>query len=207
MPKRRSKRPSFRTAKEKRASRVDYVPSCVKPSGPSKLRWQSEKPLKFPCVTKKLSQEELEAISFDPYANFIDCEQVVPPPVTAKNSKKQENVSAQRHQKTSDLGCLKKLQVELEFSKKLAEKLGGKTEYANPAGRIDVLTSDFVIEVKVAHNWKHAIGQALVYSFYFPDHSPMVCLIGDDVYEYFDIAERHCGFLGIAFRTEGDFDE
>ncbi|MFG6094368.1 hypothetical protein SPB21_03920 [Leptothoe sp. ISB3NOV94-8A] len=187
------------------------MPSCVQSNGPSKLRWESEKPLKFPCVTRKLSEEELQSISSNPYIDLAVDEQPIQPQhletIKVGASSRESKKTEPEVQKASIQNSCKKLQVELQFSQRLAANLGGKTEYANPAGRIDVLTDEFVIEVKVAHNWKHAIGQALVYSSYFPEKIPMVCLIGESVYEYFDIAERHCEALGIVFRTESDFDE
>ncbi|NEZ59471.1 hypothetical protein [Adonisia turfae] len=209
MGKKRSKSPAFRSAREPRNSRVDYVPSCVQSNSPSKLRWESEKPLKFPCVTRTLSEEELQDISSNPYIDLAVDEQPIQrvEPIKVCASSRKSKKTEPEVQKASIQNSCKKLQVELQFSQRLAKKLGGKTEYANPAGRIDVLTDEFVIEVKVAHNWKHAIGQALVYSSYFPEKSPIVCLIGENVYEYFDIAERHCEALGITFRTESDFDE
>lgn len=39
-----------------------------------------------------------------------------------------------------------------------------RTEVTIESGRVDILTPDKVIEVKVAKNWKHALGQTLVYS-------------------------------------------
>ena len=35
---------------------------------------------------------------------------------------------------------------------------------------IDILTDDEIIEIKNGKNWKHAIGQILVYSNFYPKH-------------------------------------
>lgn len=45
-----------------------------------------------------------------------------------------------------------------------------KTEVKTPAGRIDVLTSDAVIEIKKSYSWKEGVGQLMVYSFYYPNY-------------------------------------
>lgn len=172
-------------------------PGCIKVKGPAIKKWASEPPLKFECKTRVASPEEIETLSFSPYKgpklgggykapidlSIPDEEQQNKPllnPVSHKNN------------------------LELEFSRKLAKRIGGKTEYANPAGRIDVLTDRFVIEVKFAENWKHAIGQVLVYSFYFPEHAPLICLIGDTE-DYVETAEMHCDRHGILLRVESDF--
>ncbi|ACH46757.1 unknown [Feldmannia species virus] len=51
---------------------------------------------------------------------------------------------------------------------KLAESLGGKTEVRTPCGRIDVLTSTEVIEVKHYRMFLHGYGQVMGYGEYHP---------------------------------------
>ena len=58
----------------------------------------------------------------------------------------------------------------------LAKKEGGWTEVIVESGRIDILTTQEVIEVKEAIDWKSAIGQVLVYATYYPSHSPRIHL-------------------------------
>lgn len=54
------------------------------------------------------------------------------------------------------------------------------TEVPTPAGNIDILTPWDVIEVKQVSRWKGAVGQALCYRNYYPDHLPMVALFGPE---------------------------
>lgn len=42
----------------------------------------------------------------------------------------------------------------------------------------DILTESQVIEVKQGKNWKHAIGQVLVYRLYYPEHTARIHLFG-----------------------------
>jgi hypothetical protein len=92
--------------------------------------------------------------------------------------------------------------AEQRMSNKLAGILGGIREASNPSGRVDVLTKLYVIEVKKACNWKHGIGQALVYQFYYPDKKPVLFLFGEDVNLYRDLAAWHCSRLGVLYREE-----
>ena len=55
-------------------------------------------------------------------------------------------------------------QQETYYSEILAHKLNGVTEYKVEGGSVDILTSDYAIEVKRASKWKHSIGQALWYA-------------------------------------------
>lgn len=54
---------------------------------------------------------------------------------------------------------------------------GAKAEVSIESGIVDILTPDRVIEVKKAHNWKHAMGQTLSYSAEL-HKKPCVALIG-----------------------------
>ncbi|WP_193200223.1 hypothetical protein [Nostoc sp. MG11] len=92
--------------------------------------------------------------------------------------------------------------AEQRMSNKLAGILGGIREASNPSGRVDVLTKLYVIEVKKACNWKHGIGQALVYQFYYPDKKAVLFLFGEDVNLYRDLAKQHCDRLGVLYREE-----
>ncbi|WP_375506105.1 hypothetical protein [uncultured Nostoc sp.] len=95
--------------------------------------------------------------------------------------------------------------AEERVSNQLAEILGGIRETPNPSGRVDVLTKLYVIEVKKACNWKHGIGQALVYQFYYPNKKPVLFLFGEDLSLYRDLAKKHCHRLGVVYREESHF--
>jgi hypothetical protein len=78
----------------------------------------------------------------------------------------------------------------------MAENLGGMLEFGVPAGRIDVLTESTVFEVKQAHNWKHALGQVLVYGSYFPDREKVIVLVGK-TQQHIEIAKSHCAAFNV----------
>lgn len=54
-------------------------------------------------------------------------------------------------------------QPESQYIKVLADHLSGDQEVSVPGGRIDILTTDYAIEVERAPKWKNSIGQALWY--------------------------------------------
>lgn len=74
------------------------------------------------------------------------------------------------------LGRPKKDQKEGKFRDYVAQELGGQTEVKTPAGFIDVLTKDMVIEVKAIKLWKAAIGQVFVYQTFYPRRKPAIAL-------------------------------
>jgi hypothetical protein len=51
-------------------------------------------------------------------------------------------------------------------------------EVETPVGRCDIVTNNFVIEVKRSEDWKHALGQVISYS-YFLNKYPVISLFGD----------------------------
>jgi hypothetical protein len=59
---------------------------------------------------------------------------------------------------------------------KLADELGGVREIRCGFGYADIITDTEVIEVKRACNWKHALGQVLVYAVSFPQLQPRIHL-------------------------------
>jgi hypothetical protein len=61
----------------------------------------------------------------------------------------------------------------------IAKSLGGQTEVQTVDGRIDILTATEIIEVKTARNWKHALGQILVYGKHYPYHQKRIHLYGN----------------------------
>lgn len=69
---------------------------------------------------------------------------------------------------------------EATFRDLLAKELKGLTEVSCPAGRIDIVTADEVIEVKVlsGSQWKAAIGQVISYGHCYPKHRKRIHLFG-----------------------------
>ena len=81
---------------------------------------------------------------------------------------------------------------ESDYCNTLAKRLNGKREVPTLAGHIDVLTSSQIIEVKSANSWKHALGQILVYSFYYPSHKKRIHLFGETQESFLELVREHC---------------
>ena len=96
----------------------------------------------------------------------------------------------------------KKLQSESQISKKLAKRLHGLTEVITPAGRIDILTSTELIEVKQVKDWKEAVGQVIIYGKYYPSHWNRIHLFGLCHSSYLKLIENHCQEINIKVSVE-----
>lgn len=79
---------------------------------------------------------------------------------------------------------------------KLALEYSGEVEVETKFGKIDVLTSTMIIEVKTTRSWKHALGQILAYSEEYKSHKKVVCLFDLDkcMYSVKDIREVYCKY-------------
>lgn len=75
-----------------------------------------------------------------------------------------------------DKGRRKIKRPEKSVQRRLAKQLDGKIEVLCKTGAIDVLTETEVIEVKKVIQWKHAIGQVLVYQLEYPQHQARIHL-------------------------------
>lgn len=194
---------------------------CVLKVKTSRKRWLTEKPDIKPCISYKSGSNQVEVIN---KKSVLQSEVKL----TKRTLRRQERFKATnkgtfirfkepletvKNQKLADFDTHNQLEPNTETSVRktlieqgksdfLANELNGYREVKNPAGRVDVLTSEYVIEVKEANNWKHAIGQILVYSFYYPNHKPMLYLFGDDLANYRLIAQEHCKRLGIIYTEE-----
>ncbi|MGB3405603.1 MAG: hypothetical protein WBA77_23175 [Microcoleaceae cyanobacterium] len=70
-------------------------------------------------------------------------------------------------------------QTERTIRDRLAVQLpGSQTEVPTLTGRIDILTPSQIIEVKTVRQYKHAIGQVISYSHYYPNHEKCIYLFG-----------------------------
>lgn len=68
------------------------------------------------------------------------------------------------------------LQKEKEIKLRLQKELNGEIEVETESGFIDLLTDTEIIEIKVGKQWKHAVGQILIYSFEYPIHKKRIHL-------------------------------
>ena len=85
---------------------------------------------------------------------------------------------------------------------KLHKKLGGVTEVCTPVGRIDILTSTEIIEVKDVKSWKSALGQIEVYSDYYPSHQKRLHLFGTCHSSFLELIKQHCEKRSIKVTSE-----
>lgn len=88
---------------------------------------------------------------------------------------------------------------------KLASKLtGAQIEVSLPrrVGRIDILTPNEVIEVKEVKDWKHAVGQVIVYGNHFPGRKLRVHLFGSIHPRRLGTIERQCAAHGVTMTYE-----
>jgi hypothetical protein len=75
----------------------------------------------------------------------------------------------------------KKVSREFVVRDALCERVGGgQKEVACPAGRIDLLTTTTVYEVKLVTMWKAAIGQVIAYHCYYTSHAMALELFGSE---------------------------
>ena len=79
----------------------------------------------------------------------------------------------------------------------LIEKFGGKSDVRIWSGFIDVLTPKYIFEVKRLHNWKHALGQLLVYKLTFPGKTPVAILYAPQESDLFLKIQRIFSSYGV----------
>lgn len=87
----------------------------------------------------------------------------------------------------------------------MARKLGGKTEVTTPdGGRIDILTSTEIIEVKQAKGWRSALGQVVSYGHFYPKYNKRIHLFGDKSNIDCAMVERICKAQNVSVTWEED---
>lgn len=84
------------------------------------------------------------------------------------------------------------LTAEKDVQDALLKVVGGKKEVCTEVGAIDILTDTELIEIKVTHSWKSAIGQLMVYSHYFPRRRLRLHLFGNCHPSYLGMIAQHC---------------
>lgn len=79
---------------------------------------------------------------------------------------------------------------EKELQLKLAKELNAEIEVKTPAGYIDLLNFDSIIEIKEFSLWKNALGQILSYSIYYPLKEKVIYLFGDIIENKIDMIKE-----------------
>ena len=86
---------------------------------------------------------------------------------------------------------------EKKVQKRLAKRLNGKMEVSCKTGTIDIMTETEIIEVKKAKDWKHAVGQSLVYQLEYPHLQPRIHLYEECSEEFKSMVVSFCSRLNI----------
>lgn len=94
---------------------------------------------------------------------------------------------------------------EKEIRDNLAKLNNGVVEIITEVGQIDILTDTEIIEIKNAKYWKQAVGQLLIYSYYYPQHRKRLHLF--DLYDNSAkrIIENHCNRFNIHVTWETQY--
>lgn len=99
-------------------------------------------------------------------------------------------------------------ELEKEITHRLAHDLRGKMEVSLPfGGRADIVSEDYIVEVKRISSWRYAIGQIISYGVHAPDKKMRIHLFGNKdllasmMFECRDI-ERVCDKYGIEVTYE-----
>ena len=95
----------------------------------------------------------------------------------------------------------RKNQPERAVRDRLQSQLGGKVEAYTKFGLIDLLTETELIEIKVAHRWKDAIGHIVAKSEKYPNHKKRLHLFGTQE-PILDNIQAVCDRLGIQVTFE-----
>jgi hypothetical protein len=162
-------------------------------------RWQFEKPdAPLPPNTYVIPPDRLDeflqsGLTAEEFLKSIGAmpESVEPVPIPEP---KQTSVPAKVYKPSTEMMARDK--TERLACEWMAKHFNGCLEFNTPVGRIDVLSESTVYEVKQARNWKHALGQVLAYSHYFPDRQKTIVLVGK-VDQFIDAATYHCGLFGV----------
>ena len=89
---------------------------------------------------------------------------------------------------------------EYMFRDRIANEEDGKIEVITTSGRIDVLTKQKIIEVKIAYNWKHALGQVLCYCEDYEDKLEPWIYLFDHVKCNKDHIKSRCNKFNVGVR-------
>jgi hypothetical protein len=92
--------------------------------------------------------------------------------------------------------------VEKVVQERLSRNLDGKMEVLTPVGKIDILTSTEIIEVKVAASWKGALGQVIAYAYFYPSHQKLIHLYGAAHSDSKGYIEKICKASGVIVTWE-----
>ncbi|MGD1921122.1 MAG: hypothetical protein ACFCAD_20920 [Pleurocapsa sp.] len=92
----------------------------------------------------------------------------------------------------------KKRQTERVVRDRLASTISNsKIEVATESGRIDILSTFEIIEVKQVKKYKHAIGQIISYGYYYPKHKKRIHLYGQVSLKQRKLISQECSNVNV----------
>ncbi len=180
---------------------------------PAKSRWDWESLLSDEVPKKTLMNSAAVDPDWDRFAGYDDyllsegVSNSLLFDVVEDSQLKETQNRRKQHRKTSPkiLSQSVKDTRELKYCREFVAKYGGEIEVSTPVGRIDILQSDCLIEAKVGLNWKHGVGQLLIYGQHFSDRQLILLLIGKNCKDYGGLAQPYCERLDIKVVTEKDY--
>lgn len=92
--------------------------------------------------------------------------------------------------------------LEKKVKLRLNEIVNGIVEVPCKAGVADIVTQTQVIEVKKISEWKHAVGQVVIYGLEFPCKETRIHLYGACSEEYRQMIVSYCSLLSIIVSFE-----
>lgn len=85
----------------------------------------------------------------------------------------------------------------------LQSREGGEREVETPVGFIDLVTDEYVIEIKHVTDWKDG-AKVLFYAHYFESKKPRVHLFGGYIRDFKEQVEKSYQSIGVAVTWERD---
>jgi hypothetical protein len=111
------------------------------------------------------------------------------------------NESSVRHRSDGYIHATDTNNPEAEVRDRLADDINGRVEVKCSTGIIDILTDTDIIEVKCAKNWKHAVGQILIYGADYPDHAKRIHLFDADDFDI-ELIRTRCAAHGVTVTAD-----
>lgn len=91
--------------------------------------------------------------------------------------------------------------TERQIQKRLQEREGGQTEVEAPTGLVDLVTDEYIIEIKHIIDWKDGL-KVLLFTPYLPNRKPRIHLFGGYTKDVRTFIEQALERLGIVATWE-----
>lgn len=92
-------------------------------------------------------------------------------------------------------------ETELKVKQALQKREGGKTEYETLVGFADLVTNEYVIEIKHVSDWKEGL-KVLAYQDQLPARKPRIHLFGGHSQPFRELVEKTLTKLGVTVTWE-----